>query len=286
VLKWRFYEKGGYNNTGNRRFSTFRYKGFPLQKVDKMSNEKFMFYENFLDALDMLPEGEREKACYEFCKYGITGELPKDRSLAMFCIGVSASVRKYDGRGGAREGAGRKSKNSEISEKQTDNIDCDNSENSKESKNSKKSEFSENSYSTNINLNINKNINFKHKQDSIIQPQNDFEENQANNKTKFRKPNVDEVKSYCHESGYKIDAERFVDFYECKGWKVGKNPMKDWKAAVRNWARTDNSDNDNQKTEIYETPEKQAERQLMLEAIQKTEELQKKRIEEKYGSFD
>lgn len=236
-----------------------------------MSNEKFMFYENFLDALDMLPEGEREKACYEFCKYGITGELPKDRSLAMFCIGVSASVRKYDGRGGAREGAGRKSKNSKISEKQTDNIDCYNSKNSKESKNSKKSEFSENSYSTNINLNINK--NFKKDNINVIQ------------KT-FKKPTIDEVKSYCHESGYKIDAERFVDFYECKGWKVGKNPMKDWKAAVRNWARTDNSDNDNQKTEIYETPEKQAERQLMLEAIQKTEELQKKRIEEKYGSFD
>ena len=253
-----------------------------------MSNEKFMFYENFLDALDMLPEGEREKACYEFCKYGITGELPKDRSLAMFCIGVSASVRKYDGRGGVREGAGRKSKNSEISEKQKDSIDFNNSENSKESKkskNSKESEFSENSYSTNINLNINKNINFKHKQDSIIQPQNDFEENQANNKTKFRKPTIDEVKSYCIESGYKIDAERFIDFYECKGWKVGKNPMKDWKAAVRNWARSDNKTQNKQET-FDLTPEQKAEQILMEEAIRKTEELQKKLIEEKYGSFD
>ena len=35
-----------------------------------------------------------------------------------------------------------------------------------------------------------------------------------------------------------VDAERFIDFYESKGWFVGKNKMKDWKAAVRNWARS------------------------------------------------
>ena len=74
----------------------------------------FMFYENFINALDILPEGEREKACYEFCRFGITGVLPEDKNLAMFCIGVSASVRKYSGRGGARENAGRKSKESNV----------------------------------------------------------------------------------------------------------------------------------------------------------------------------
>lgn len=42
--------------------------------------------------------------------------------------------------------------------------------------------------------------------------------------------------SYCLERGYAVDAERFFDYYESKGWVVGKAPMKDWKAAVRNWA--------------------------------------------------
>ena len=37
------------------------------------------------------------------------------------------------------------------------------------------------------------------------------------------------------EHGYNVDAERFVDFYRSKGWLVGKNKMKDWKAAVRSW---------------------------------------------------
>ena len=54
---------------------------------------------------------------------------------------------------------------------------------------------------------------------------------------KFSKPSIDEIKAYCSESGHHINAEAFWDFYESKGWKVGKNPMKDWKAAVRNWER-------------------------------------------------
>jgi hypothetical protein len=36
-----------------------------------------------------------------------------------------------------------------------------------------------------------------------------------------------------------VDAQRFVDFYSSKGWTVGKSPMKDWRAAVRNWASRD-----------------------------------------------
>lgn len=51
----------------------------------------------------------------------------------------------------------------------------------------------------------------------------------------FIKPNVDEVESYCNERNNGINAQVFVDFYESKGWLVGKTPMKDWRAAVRNW---------------------------------------------------
>lgn len=54
---------------------------------------------------------------------------------------------------------------------------------------------------------------------------------------RFKKPTIEEVKAYVFESGYSIDPQSFVDFYESKGWKVGKSPMKDWRAAVRNWER-------------------------------------------------
>ena len=52
-------------------------------------------------------------------------------------------------------------------------------------------------------------------------------------------PTLEEVKAYCSERGNKVDPERFIDYYTSNGWKVGKNPMKDWKAAVRTWERSD-----------------------------------------------
>lgn len=54
---------------------------------------------------------------------------------------------------------------------------------------------------------------------------------------RFKKPTLEEVEEYCKERNNGINAESFIDFYESKGWKVGKTPMKDWKAAVRNWER-------------------------------------------------
>ena len=51
------------------------------------------------------------------------------------------------------------------------------------------------------------------------------------------RPTVEEVEAYCRERGNSVDAERFVDFYASKGWKVGNQPMKDWKACVRTWER-------------------------------------------------
>ena len=56
---------------------------------------------------------------------------------------------------------------------------------------------------------------------------------------RFTPPTLEEVKAYCAERGGKVDAENWYDWYSANGWKVGKNPMKDWKAAVRTWERGD-----------------------------------------------
>jgi hypothetical protein len=50
---------------------------------------------------------------------------------------------------------------------------------------------------------------------------------------------VDEVTAYCRERENQVDAQKFVDFYTSKGWKVGDQGMKDWKACVRTWERKD-----------------------------------------------
>lgn len=54
---------------------------------------------------------------------------------------------------------------------------------------------------------------------------------------RFTPPTVEEVAAYCAERKSTVDAQRFVDYYESNGWKVGRNRMKDWKAAVRSWER-------------------------------------------------
>jgi hypothetical protein len=54
---------------------------------------------------------------------------------------------------------------------------------------------------------------------------------------RFQPPPVEEVQAYCLERGNGIDAQQFIDHYTSNGWRVGRNPMKDWLAAVRTWER-------------------------------------------------
>jgi hypothetical protein len=78
----------------------------------------------------------------------------------------------------------------------------------------------------NINTNQNTNINT----------------NNCDSRVKrFIPPTLEEVKAYCAERKNNVDAQRFVDYYTSNGWLVGKNKMKDWKAAVRTWERNSTS---------------------------------------------
>ena len=63
------------------------------------------------------------------------------------------------------------------------------------------------------------------------------EKKESTRSAHFKPPSVEEVSAYCLERNNGIDAEQFCDFYASKGWKVGREPMKDWKAAVRTWER-------------------------------------------------
>lgn len=69
----------------------------------------------------------------------------------------------------------------------------------------------------------------------------------------FSKPTVAEIQKYCSERKNTVDAEKFFDFYESKGWKVGKESMKDWKASVRTWEKS-NSKTPDKPTNAYYNP--------------------------------
>lgn len=62
--------------------------------------------------------------------------------------------------------------------------------------------------------------------------------NNDNNKKinkRFQKPTIEEIEQYCKERGNSINPLKFYNYYESNGWKVGKNPMKNWKAAIITW---------------------------------------------------
>ena len=58
---------------------------------------------------------------------------------------------------------------------------------------------------------------------------------------RFTKPTIEDVQAYCQERNNNVDAQKWYDYYSANGWRVGKNPMKDWKAAIRTWERGDSS---------------------------------------------
>lgn len=68
---------------------------------------------------------------------------------------------------------------------------------------------------------------------------NKEKENPKAKSIRFVPPSLEEVEAYCKSRNNKVDAGQFIDFYESKGWMVGKNKMKDWKASVRTWEKRD-----------------------------------------------
>ena len=59
----------------------------------------------------------------------------------------------------------------------------------------------------------------------------------------FVKPTVEEIAAYCKEKNYNVNAQQFFNYYESNGWKVGRNAMKSWQAAVQNWNTRDKANN-------------------------------------------
>lgn len=93
--------------------------------------------------------------------------------------------------------------------------------------------------------------NFEVQEQVQVQVQEQDKSSNKRESKRFAPPTVQQVSEYCLENGYSVEPERFVDYYKSNGWKVGKSQMKDWKAAVRNWAQRD-KDNNKKANQNYE----------------------------------
>ena len=215
-----------------------------------MKKETFLFYADWLNVIRDLPSEVQLEVYQAIAEYAIYGNLTELKPLAKVAFGfvkqtIDRDTQKYisisEKRSEAGKRGGRPLKDNELEES-----------NEKQ----KKQLLSEKSKKSNCLLNDNDNVNDndisflekkKQKSDVVV---SDLEngnsespietiqtpkEQSGGGRKRFTIPTPEEVQAYCDERKNGILGQQFCDFYSSKGWKIGKEPMKDWKAAVRTW---------------------------------------------------
>lgn len=189
-------------------------------------SDSFVFYKSFYDAAAVLQPEDRLAFYDALAEYAICGEDPEPATPvaeAMFLMAkpqIDANEkRREDGKKGGRPSK-EKPVVSENAEKEKPMV-------------SKNDESEKPNVNVNANANANANANEEKKKGG-----------------RFAPPTLSEIKEYCQqrvrEGHPAVNPEKFLDYYEANGWKVGRNQMKDWKAAVRNWEQREK---DSQKPE-------------------------------------
>ena len=214
-----------------------------------MKKETFLFYADWLNVIRDLPSEVQLEVYQAIAEYAIYDNLIELKPLAKVAFGfvkqtIDRDTKKYisisEKRSEAGKRGGRPLKNNELEES-----------NEKQ----KKQLLSEKSKKSNCPLNDNDNVNdndisFLKKEtksdvafsdlenensESPIEALQTPKEQSGGGRKRFVIPTPEEVQDYCNERGNGISGQQFCDFYSSKGWKVGSQPMKDWKASVRTW---------------------------------------------------
>ena len=215
-----------------------------------MKKETFLFYADWLNVIRDLPSEVQLEVYQAIAEYAIYGNLIELKPLAKVAFGfvkqtIDRDTQKYisisEKRSEAGKKGGRRLKDNELEES---------------NENQKKQLLSEKSKKSNCSLNDNDNVNDndisflekkKQKSDvavsdlenenleSPIETIQTPKEQSGGGRKRFTIPTPEEVQAYCDERKNGILGQQFCDFYSSKGWKIGKEPMKDWKAAVRTW---------------------------------------------------
>ena len=175
-------------------------------------NESFVFYRSFYKAAKKLDDEQYGKIMRILAEYALNGVEPdEDEMDAMALLAFTLMKPQIDANSRRRENGakGGKPKNTDANRNQT---------------------VTENEPNVNDNDNVNDNENDKDNANAL---------SKKKSAKRFVPPTIDEVRAYCSERGNFVDPESFISFYESNGWKVGRNTMVDWKAAVRTWEHRD-----------------------------------------------
>lgn len=199
-----------------------------MKKVSDKMADKFTFFASYYEAIAELDDKTRLKVYDMICRYALYGEIiesenPIEKSLFTIIKPFIDSSEKRRS-GGAPLGNKNAKKKKQPIETTENNI--------KQPIETTIETTETNNKNKNKNKNKNMNMNMK-----------------ENKRGGFSPPTLSEVQAYCKERNNNVNAETFVDFYQSKDWYVGKNKMKDWKAAVRTWENKSRQENKQQEPE-------------------------------------
>ena len=189
-------------------------------------------WKKYIDNLNDIQIGKWTRWMFDYCNDKWKGkddeiEYPKDISVKMLCLMtkdvLKRDLRKYESKVDSISKAREKRKyNIE------NNIDINNEINT-EIDNDINTDFST----------VNSNKLLVNSNKLIIEDKSSLKESvkEKSPTSRFVPPTIEQIRDYCIERNNLVDPERFYNFYQAKGWMVGKNKMKDWKAAVRTWEK-------------------------------------------------
>lgn len=209
-----------------------------------MTREKFTFYGSWLDAVGHLSGELRGEVLTAIVEYGLYGETNSARGSVTKAIlelvkpQIDRDRTLYENGCQGGRPKNQTETNPEPDENQTETKQKPNKnqtqtktepdETKAEPRSSRARAFSLSNVCVNNNTQEEKKEESKEKESAE-------REGKAKTVRRFSRPTVEDVQAYCTDRGNNVDAQAFCDFYESKGWMVGSNPMKDWKAAVRTW---------------------------------------------------
>lgn len=188
--------------------------------------DSFVFYPTFLEQIEAIRNDRVQLALFKaVVKYGLYGDIPDFSDIdsiggvldavfvpMKYVIDEAKARRKRNIANGLKGGAPKGNKNAAKPQPKT-------------TQNNPKQPTS------NLNVNVNGNVNAN----------NSTNVERGKGAKHFSKPTLADVEAYVSENGLQMDSAACYDYYESNGWKVGRGAMKDWKAAVRNWARREHN---------------------------------------------
>ena len=204
---------------------------------NKKEENSFVFYRSFYDVINLIPDAAmRCRAYTAICEYGFYGVEPAEDEEVMVKMVFTQAKPQIDANNKRRESASAggiaRKKKLEAQKAKAVPVACH-----------PPAEAVPDACQTgaacvpNDNVNLNDNENDKENENVN---ENEHDHDHARRQAKpFTPPTLEEVQAYIAERTLAVDAERFMDYYTANGWMVGKNHMKDWKAAVRHWSRGD-----------------------------------------------